>query len=105
MREMNSADPNQLNRFSHALNTLRTSMRDLNGEPQFRHLADPPGKALFQAFRENLAPSERRAVFSVEVPATEQRPRGETWLLKVLLQAWVTPIGTRERQPIPKNFA
>ncbi|EFH85207.1 hypothetical protein [Ktedonobacter racemifer] len=88
---MANADSDQLSRLSHALNTLRTSQLDLNGEPPFHYLTDPPGKILLQAYREHLTPQANKAFFYAEIPPTEQRPTGAAWLLKVLLQALGDP--------------
>jgi hypothetical protein len=85
---MDTVDADQLNRFSQALNQLRTSTPDLNGEPQLRSLADPTGSAFLHEYLERLPPNERSAVFSAEVPSSDQRPGGEVWLLKALLKQW-----------------
>ncbi len=83
---MDDVDTNQ---FSSAVNRLRTSTLQRNGEPHFYARADPPSKALLRAYLQN--PTISDGVLSVEVPSTEQRPRGKAWLLKVLLQAGGDP--------------
>lgn len=75
---MDDVDTNQ---FSSAVNQLRTSTLQLNGEPHFYARADPPGKALVLAYLQNHTTSD--GVLSVEIPSPEQRPSGKAWLLKV----------------------
>ncbi|BCL84665.1 hypothetical protein ccbrp13_71300 [Ktedonobacteria bacterium brp13] len=85
-----------------AVHHLRTSPRDPNGEPQFRSLADPPGKSLVQAYLQHETDS--KAVLYVEVPSTEQRPSGKAWLLKVLLRATDDPEWNKQEASYTKEI-
>jgi hypothetical protein len=74
---------------------LRASSRNLNGEPDFRELADPPGKALIQAYlsalhRHQPFTSTHWPVFYAEVPAPPRNERS-SWFVKSLLQQWGDP--------------
>lgn len=74
---------------------LRASSLKLNSEPDFREVADPPGKALIQAY---LSALHRRQpftatywlVFYAEVPPPPRNERS-AWFVKSLLQQWGDP--------------
>jgi hypothetical protein len=74
---------------------LRTSSLKLNGEPDFREVADPPGKALIQAYlsalyRQQPFTAEHWPVFYAEVPPPPRNERS-SWFVKSLLQQWGDP--------------
>jgi hypothetical protein len=79
---------------SDQLDHIRSASLQRKGEPHSRSLADPPGKALTQAY---LSVNERRAigtakrpVFYAEVPPPPKNWR-TNWLLKSLLAQWGDP--------------
>jgi hypothetical protein len=43
-------DHTMTTQFASALEYVQTSAPDLNGEPQFRYLDDPPGRSLLEAY-------------------------------------------------------
>jgi hypothetical protein len=74
---------------------LRVRRLKLNGEPDFREVADPPGKALIQAYlsalnrRQPFTPTHW-PVFYAEVPPPPRNERS-SWFIKSLLQQWGDP--------------
>lgn len=74
---------------------LRASSLKLNGEPDFREVADPPGKALIQAYLSALHQRQpftatHWPVFYSEVPSPPHNERSP-WFVKSLLQQWGDP--------------
>ena len=64
--------------ISRALDSLRGSPLKGNGEPQFRKIGDPPGKAPIQRYlHQKSQMTARKLIFYAEVPAPGVNPNIE----------------------------
>ncbi len=84
-----------LRTLGRAFDGLRAGRIKLNGEPDYREVADPPGKALIQAYvselqRQQPFTATHRPVFYAEVPAPPYNGR-TSWFIQSLLRQWGDP--------------
>ena len=81
-----------LRTISRALDSLRGSPLKGNGEPEFRKIGDPPGKALIQHYlHQESQTTSHRLIFYAEVPAPGERNERSAWFIRSLLQQWGDP--------------
>jgi hypothetical protein len=81
-----------LRAVSRALDSLRGSPLQRNGEPQFRKIGDPPGKTLIGHYlHQESRTTSRRLIFYAEVPAPGERNERSAWFIRALLEQWGDP--------------
>ncbi len=97
MTEVTDLTTQRLKALTRELDELRRSTKKLNGEPEFRELADAealPTKPLIQACLQTLPAMPTRPVFYAEAPLPPHNWH-TPWFVTALLRQWGDPAWNR----------